>query len=342
MKRGVLTIVSLVLIGAMSLVACAPAPTPVPPTSTPAPTVAPMQSSQPTPAQSAGLALPLIDPAEYSGTIIAAGSSTVYPLTERMAELFQDEGFVGTITIDSIGTGAGFERFCVKGESDISNASRAIKDSEVQSCKSIGRDPIEFQVGIDALAIVVSNENNFVQTLSMDEVRLVFTTAEKWSDINPAWPAEPIKRFIPGTDSGTFDYFVEEVLDKKEEPLLSASNTQMSEDDNVLAQGVQGSPYAIGFFGFAYYQENKAKLRAVAIDGVEPNETTAESGEYPLARPLFLYSTAKIMKEKPQVAAFINFFLTRVNDEILDVGYFPVSQATLDNAKQRWLDAMGQ
>ncbi|MGQ9515898.1 MAG: PstS family phosphate ABC transporter substrate-binding protein [Anaerolineae bacterium] len=355
MKRGVLTIVSLVLIGAMSLVACAPAPTPMPPTSTPAPTVAPMpptstpvptvapmQSNQPTPAQSAGLALPPIDPAKYSGTIIAAGSSTVYPLAERMAELFQDEGFVGTITIDSIGSGAGFERFCVKGETDISNASRAIKDSEVQSCKSIGRDPIEFQVGIDAMAIVVSNENNFVQTLSMDELRLAFTTAEKWSDINPAWPAEPIKRFIPGTDSGTFDYFVEEVLDKEEEPLLSASNTQMSEDDNVLVQGVQGSPYAIGFFGFAYYQENKAKLRAVAIDGVEPNETTAESGEYPLSRPLFLYSTAKIMKEKPQVAAFINFFLTRVNDEILDVGYFPVSQATLDNAKQRWLDAMGQ
>lgn len=346
MKRGVFTITLFVLIGAMLLTACAPAATPapteVPPTNTPAPTAVPTKAGQPTSAEPAGITLPEVNPEDYSGTIIAAGSSTVYPLAERIAELFLDEGFASTITIDSIGSGAGFERFCVKGETDISNASRPIKDSELQSCKSIGREPIEFQVGIDALAIVVSKENNFVQSLTMDELRLAFTTAGKWSDINPSWPAEPIKRFIPGTDSGTFDFFVEEVLNKEKEPILSASNTQMSEDDNVLVQGVLGSPYAIGFFGFAYYQENTAKLRALTIDGVEPNGITAESGEYPLARPLFLYSTAKIMREKPQVAAFLNFFLTRVNAEILDVGYFPVSQATLDTAKQRWLDAMGQ
>ncbi|MGC8825470.1 MAG: PstS family phosphate ABC transporter substrate-binding protein, partial [Anaerolineae bacterium] len=241
-----------------------------------------------------------------------------------------------------IGSGAGFERFCVKGETDISNASRAIKESEIASCRAIGREPIEFRIGTDALAIVVSKENTFVNELTMEQLALVFTTAEKWSDINPAWPVEPIKRFIPGTDSGTFDYLVEAVLNKDKGPLLSAANTQMSEDDNVLVQGVLGSPYAISFFGFAYYHENQGKLRALTINGVEPNESTAESGKYPLARPLFLYSDAKIMQEKPQVAAFLNFFLTHVNEEILDVGYFPASQEALDQAKKAWLTAMGQ
>jgi phosphate transport system substrate-binding protein len=368
MKRIVHVLAFILLAGAMVLSACAPAATPapatatpvpatntpVPATNTPAPATATPAPATNTPAPATAtsaptsapatseVSLPEVDPAQYSGTIIAAGSSTVYPLAERMAERFQDEGFTGTITIDSIGSGAGFERFCVKGETDISNASRRIKDSEVASCRSIGREPLEFRIGTDALAIVVNKENTFVKGLTKEELARVFTTAEKWSDVNPSWPAEPIKRFIPGTDSGTFDYFVEVVLNKDKALLLSAANTQLSEDDNVLVQGVLGSPYAIGFFGFAYYQQNKGKLRALAIEGVEPNEATAESGEYPLARPLFLYSDAKIMKEKPQVAAFLNFFLTHVNEEILDVGYFPASEDALNQAKQTWLTAMGK
>ncbi|MBN2548111.1 MAG: substrate-binding domain-containing protein, partial [Anaerolineales bacterium] len=161
-----------------------------------------------------------------------------------------------------------------------------------------------------------------------------------WSDVDPSWPAEPILRFSPGTDSGTFDFFVEEVLDKNKDALLNASNLQLSEDDNVLVQGVVGSPYAIGYFGFAYYQENKNQLIALSIDGIAPTEETAESNEYPLARPLFIYSDAKIMQEKPQVAAFINFFLTFVNEEILDVGYFPASAEALMGAMQTWLEAV--
>jgi ABC-type phosphate transport system substrate-binding protein len=144
--------------------------------------------------------------------------------------------------------------------------------------------------------------------------------------------------FSPGSDSGTYDYFVEVVLgndDKK----LQASGAQFSENDNVLVQGVEGSPYAIGYFGYAYFQENKGKLKTLKIDGVEPNFDTAESGQYPLARPLFIYSDAKILKEKPQVAAFINFYLSYVNDEIDAVGYFPASADALDKAKQSWLDA---
>ncbi|MGD8626496.1 MAG: substrate-binding domain-containing protein, partial [Anaerolineae bacterium] len=188
------------------------------------------------------LALPEVNPLEVSGDIVTAGSSTVFPLSEAMAERFQDEGYADNITIDSIGSGAGFERFCVEGETDISNASRPIKDSEVESCQSIGRDPIEFRVGTDALAVVVSKDNDFLTGATLEELALIFSTAENWADVNAAWPAEPIQRFIPGTDSGTFDFFVEEVFDEDEEPILSASNTQLSEDDNVLVQGVLGSP----------------------------------------------------------------------------------------------------
>jgi len=285
------------------------------------------------------ISLPEVDPLEITGDIAAAGSSTVFPLSERMAEVFTDAGYAGNISIDSIGSGGGFERFCVAGESDISNASRAIRDSEIESCNEIGREPIEFRVGTDALAITVSAENDFVDDVTLEELALIFSSAELWSDVRSEWPAEEILRFSPGTDSGTFDYFVEEVFDENEAPILAASNLQLSEDDNVLVQGVTGSPFAIGYFGFAYFQENSDSLTALSIDMVAPTAESAEDGSYPLARPLFIYSDATIMAEKPQVAAFINFYLTNVNSEILGVGYFPASDAAINAAKDAWLAA---
>jgi phosphate binding protein len=295
--------------------------------------------------------LPEVNPLDVTGDIISAGSSTVFPLTERMAERFQDEGYTGNITIDSIGSGAGFERFCVAGETDIANASRAINEEEIASCEGIGRTPIEFRVGTDALAVVVSAENDFLTDVTSEQLAHIFSDAQMWSDVDPSWPAEPILRFSPGTDSGTFDYFVEAVMDpvyvvdeatdegKGEEAILQAANLQLSEDDNVLAQGVEGSPYAIGYFGYAYYQNEADSLKALLIDGIEPTAETAESGDYPLSRPLYIYSDATIIAEKPQVGAFINFYLSYVDEEILDVGYFPASAAALDTAKQNWLDA---
>jgi phosphate transport system substrate-binding protein len=285
--------------------------------------------------------LPGVNPLKVSGNIISAGSSTVYPLSERMVERFKDEGFKGNITVDSIGSGAGFERFCKAGETDISNASRAIKSSEVEAARKIGREPLEFRIGTDALAVVVNKSNTFLKNATKDELKLIFSTTKRWSDVNPAWPARDILRFIPGTDSGTFDYFVEDIFGAgKKEPILAAANLQLSEDDNVLVQGVEGSPYAIGFFGFAYYQENKDKLNVLSINGVAPSAETVNKATYPLARPLFLYSSAKIMREKPQVAAFLNFYLTYVNEEIRSVGYFPAEAAALQKSKQAWLDAL--
>ena len=287
-----------------------------------------------------GHGLPEVDPLDYTeGEIITAGSSTVFPLSERMAELWTDEGGVAP-SIASIGSCAGFERFCVEGETDISNASRAIKDSERESCNAIGREPIEFRVGTDALAVTVSAANDFVSDVTLEELAMIFSSADAWSDVRAEWPNEAIQRFIPGTDSGTFDYFVEEVFDEDEEPILSA-NPQLSEDDNVLVQGITGSPYAIGFFGYTYYVENQDALNILSIEGIEANAQTTDDGSYPLARPLFIYSDAGIMAEKPQVNAFINFYLTHVNDEVVDVGYFPASEYAFSGAMDYWRMANG-
>jgi phosphate transport system substrate-binding protein len=347
---------------AMSLLlaACGGATTPTeappvvePTTAAPEPTVAepteaPTEASTEAPAEDP---FAMYAPDAVSGDIVSAGSSTVFPLSERMKQRFEEEGFAGNITIDSIGSGAGIERFCVAGETDIANSSRAIRDTEIESCGALTppRTPVEFQVGIDALAVVVSSENDFATDVTLEELALLFSTATNWSDVRPEWPAEPIQRFSPGTDSGTFDYFVEAVMtpangddgDAGQAAILNAANIQLSEDDNVLVQGVEGSPYAIGYFGYAYYQENQGALKALSIGGVEPNAETAESGDYPISRPLFIYSDAAIMQEKPQVAAFILFYLQNVADEILDVGYFPVSEAKAQENLDAWNAALG-
>ncbi|NTU84777.1 MAG: phosphate-binding protein, partial [Chloroflexales bacterium] len=188
-------------------------------------------------------------------------------------------------------------------------------------------------------AVVVSKENDFLTNLTKEQLAAVFSgEAKTWADVDPSYPAEPIQLFSPGTDSGTFDYFVETIFEKDSAKLLGA-NPQLSEDDNVLVQGVEGSPNAIGYFGYAYYLENKDKLKILSIEGVEPTEATAEDNSYPLSRPLFIYSAKEVLAAKPQVAAFINYYLTNVSDEIGAVGYFPASEATLDEARQSWLDA---
>lgn len=279
------------------------------------------------------ITLPEVIPADVEGDIITAGSSTVGPLSVTIADQFVAEGYTGEISVDIIGSGAGLERFCEAGETDIANASRPINDEEVAACEAIGRTPIEFRVGTDALAVVVNPANDFATDLTLEELALVFGTAETWADVNPDWPAEPILRFIPGTDSGTFDYFVEEVYDEDESIILAAANTQLSEDDNVLLEGVANNEFAIGFFGYAYYNENQDALSILNIEGVEPVLANVDNNTYPLARPLFIYSDANIIAEKPQVGAFIRYYMNTTPEVITEVGYFPANAFQFNIAK---------
>ena len=354
MNRFIRPVLFLMVVLSLVLAACGAPATTAAPEPTKAVAAEPTQAPEPT-AAPADDDMAMYAPEAVSGDVITAGSSTVFPLSERMAELFQDEGFAGNVTVDSIGSGAGFERFCKTGETDVANASRAIKDSEVEACAAIGRTPIEFRVGTDALAVVMSTENDFVTSLTKEQLGKILTGEYKtWDQVDPSYPAEAVEVYSPGADSGTFDYMVEAVVapltlnaDGKadvalgEEALLGLEGAQFSEDDNVLVQGVEGSPYAIGYFGFAYYAENQGALKAVAIEGVEPNQASVDAGEYPLARPLFMYSDAKIIAEKPQVAAFLYFYLSNVNDNIVDVGYFPAPADALQGAMDALMAAMG-
>jgi phosphate transport system substrate-binding protein len=355
MSKTIRSLLFVVVALSLMLAACGTPVTETPTVAAPAP-VEPTKAPEPTAVPTEVDPMAMYAPAAVTGDVITAGSSTVFPLSERMAELFQQEGYTGNITVDSIGSGAGFERFCKTGETDVANASRKIKDAEVENCKALAtpREPIAFRVGTDALTVVISAENDFVTALTKEQLGKIFTAQiTKWSEVDPSYPAETILVYGPGADSGTFDYFNEVAVaplypdaDGKADTkagkaaLLAAPGAQFSEDDNVLVQGVEGSKYAIGYFGFAYYNENKGKLKAVAVEGVEPSQATVDDGTYPISRPLFLYSDAAILKAKPQVAAFIYFYLNNVDKEISDVGYFPAPDADLKASMDAWTAAV--
>ncbi|MBN1579411.1 MAG: substrate-binding domain-containing protein [Anaerolineae bacterium] len=283
--------------------------------------------------------MPPCNPASVTGDIEVIGSSTVYLLTDQMARLFKAAGFGGNVSVEETGTGGGFDLFCGQGQADIVNASRAIKDDELAQCRTAGREPLAFQVGTDALPIVVSQQNTFAQNLTLEQLKLLFTTATLWSDVDPAWPAEPIERLVPTQNHGTFDIFSDLVLDGDASTLLNADKLTMNDDMGFLVFSIQRSPYAVGFFGYAYYRDNSDVLRAISINGIEPRQETADSGTYPLLRPLFIYSTADIMQEKPQVDMFVNCYLRNVRQEILGVGYFLPDQERFITAIQTYLDA---
>ena len=295
------------------------------------------------------LGLPIIDPLDVTeGDIGIAGSSTVFPLSVAVIDQWTDEG--GTpYSIDSIGSGGGFERFCVEGASDISNASRAIKDSEVEACASIGRTPIEIRVGTDALSVVISNGNYFAQELTIEEIAAAFSapTGATWDTINPSFPAHPIQAFSPGADSGTFDYFNEVVFDEAEpSPILESGVVQIvGEDDNLTVRGVAddgctegdtSTTCSIGYFGFAFFQQNADILQRVGVDAgdgpVVPRDETVNDNSYPISRPLFMYTDATIMNDKPQVAEFLAYYLNNVNSLIVSVGYFAAPEDKLQEA----------
>jgi phosphate transport system substrate-binding protein len=269
------------------------------------------------------------DSKSITGEIKIDGSSTVYPITEAIAEEFRTGQPNVKVTVGVSGTGGGFKKFG-RGETDINNASRPIKESEASDCSANNLKYHEVKVAFDGLAVLVNKENTWVDHFTVEELKKIWEpaaqgTVKKWSQIRNGWPDEEFHLYGPGVASGTYDYFTEVIVGKSGS---SRGDYTASEDDNVLVQGIQGDKNAIGFFGLAYYEENKDKLKLVGVDNgtgpVLPSFETVKSGTYaPLSRPVFIYVTDAAAK-KPEVTAFVTFYLKNAYALVTDVGYIPL------------------
>ena len=291
-------------------------------------------------------AMESMDPATeaLSGSIEIDGSSTVGPLTDAVSEEFAAVQPDVTVNLGESGTGGGFERFCATGDTDISNASRPIKDEEAALCEENGIAYTEIRVGTDALTMVVNPETDYVTCLTTEQIVTLWGPdgATSWDQVNPEFPAEPLQVFAPGADSGTYDFFNETVLEPSgiEEP---RQDFNASEDDNVIAQGIIGTPGAWGFFGFAYYQENSDTVTAVEFDAgegcVAPSAETAQDGTYGLTRPLFIYVKNESLA-RPEVAEYATFYLDNVQTLIEEVGYVAEPAEELTAAQDALAEAI--
>lgn len=271
-----------------------------------------------------------------SGEVVIDGSSTVAPLSTSAAELFQEENPDVNVTVGTSGTGGGFEKFC-RGETDISDASRAIKDTETAACAEKDITVQEFQVANDALTVVVNKDNDWATCLTVDQLKTIWdqgSTVNNWNQVDPSFPNEPLALFGAGTDSGTFDYFTDAI---NGEEGRSRTDYEATEDDNVTVTGVSGSKGGLGYFGFSYLEENADKLKAVEIDGgdgcVAPSVEAAQDGTYtPLSRPLFIYvSDSAIVK--PQVEAYVEFYLENAKAIAEDALFVPLTPEQITTAQ---------
>ncbi len=271
-----------------------------------------------------------------SGTIQIDGSSTAFPVSQAVAEEFRKEQPNVQVNVGVSGTGGGFKRFSV-GETDISNASRPIKDSEREAAAANGVEFIEMRIGTDGLSVMVNNANDFVDCLTVEELNAIWkpgSTINNWQEVRAGFPDQRLRLYGPDTDSGTFDYFTEEV---NGEAQVSRADYTASADDNVLVQGIAGDRGSLGYFGYAYYQENKESLKVVAVDGgdgcVTPEPSTIEDGSYkPLSRPLFIYVNAESL-EKPEVKAFVTFYMDHGYQLTEEEGYVPVERSVYEANK---------
>ncbi len=322
-----LPILSIIVIIGILLTACSSPSNSVVQTEAPSVTTAPAEKT------SVPTVVEQNDPrSELSGDVVVDGSSTVYPITTAVAEEFSKIAPNVRISVGLSGTGGGFKMFC-PGETDISDASRPIKDSEIEICKENKVEYVEFIVALDGLTVMVNPENDWLESLTVEQLSQLLgstSTIKKWSDLDPNFPDEEISFFIPDPDSGTRDYMTEIVKGATgDEDLRQDENTTFSSDDNVLLDGIANEKYAFGFFGYAYYVGNQDTVRAVPIvnesgEAVLPSDTTVQDGTYnPLSRPLFIYVNKASLLEKPQVAAFVEFFFTENGAlKIMgDVGY---------------------
>ena len=279
-----------------------------------------------TAAMAAGITAPSAF-SQSSNVVLIDGSSTVFPISEAMAEEFMADNRGTQVTVGVSGTGGGFKKFCA-GEIDVTGASRPIKQEEKDACAAAGIEYIEVPVATDALTVVINNENTWAEEMTTDQLKMLWEPAAegnitRWNQIDPSWPNETIDLFGPGTDSGTFDYFTDEIVGEEG---ASRADYTASEDDNILVLGVSRDPFALGYFGLAYYLENEDTLKAVAVNGVLPTPANVENGTYvPLSRPLFMYVKKSSLDDNAQVRSFMEYVLDNAPEIVPEVGYVPLS-----------------
>lgn len=278
---------------------------------------------------------------DLSGNIRIDGSSTIYPITEAVAEEFRASYPHVNVTVGVSGTGGGFQKFG-RAETDLSNASRPIKQQEAESAKRNDVSYIELEVAYDGLAVVANPNNDWLESVTIEELKKIWEPAAqgkimRWNQIRPEWPDQEIHLFGPGVASGTYDYFTEAVVGKSGS---SRGDYTASEDDNVLVQGIAGDKYGLGFFGLAYYEENKDQLKLVSVDGgngsVYPNMETVSDGSYtPLSRPLFIYVNS-VAAKRPEVVEFVKFYLDSAPELAKEVGYVPLPDEEYQKQKENF------
>ena len=268
-----------------------------------------------------------------SGDIRISGSSTVYPVAQEVTRSFAEQNSDVDFNLSRDGSGGGFENVFIPGDSDINNASRPIKDEEVQRCRDNGIEPVEFFVARDALTVVVNNDADFIDSITLEELATIWspdTAPELWSDVNSDWPDEPFDLYGPASTSGTYDYFTETVIGETEADQPIREDFEGTEEDDLIAQGVQGNVAALGYLPFAYYVNNPDSVKALSLsvdggDPVEPSLEGAASGNYPLARPLFFYGNMDMIQEKNHLQAFLEYYINEADEEYIanTIGYVP-------------------
>lgn len=277
---------------------------------------------------------------ELSGEIIIDGSSTVYPVSQAMAEEFKKENSDVIVSVSSSGTGGGFQKF-VEGETDINDASRPIKESEAQNAKDNDIEYVGFKIASDGVTVVTKADANWYESMSKEQLAEIWgpeDPPESWNEVKPDWPNEEIDLYGPTSASGTFDFFTENVVGEED---ASRTDYQPTEDDNFIIEGVKDSKYAMGYLGYAFYSQNKKNVRAVPVNGVEPSVETISSGEYLLSRPLFIYVNIDKLKNKPALQEFVKFYLEKSESQIISqVGYVPSTEEVVQEQIDRYDKAL--
>jgi phosphate transport system substrate-binding protein len=289
------------------------------------------------------LDLPPVKPASIGSDFAIAGSSVVRPISNQVAAKFVTDGFKGAIKVDGGGTLSGYDQL-IAGKVDIADASIPMTAEYLDQLKAKKLTPVEFQIAFGALTFVTNRQNRFLDNLSTEQIGLIFSgKAKSWKEINPKWPDEKIRVFRSGDKSGTIQFVADKSLaQEKSAParanlIRKAAAEKVSEDYAELAKGVAVGNFNVGYVGYAFYSANRSKLRAISVDTVMPNDKTVAGNQYPFMRPLFITTTKEALKAKPQIAEFINYYITNVNAIISSSGYFPAPPGMLEASKKTWL-----